>query len=86
MTGGAGVADELVAGIGDQRRAGVGDECDCFGAHARDQAGADAFGIMVVIGNHRALCTDMAEQAGGDSAVLDRYDVGARQDVGGAGR
>ena len=53
-------------------------------AHPLDQAGADPVGIVIVIGEHRPLRADMGEQPGGDPAVLDRDQVGARQYVGGA--
>ena len=53
-------------------------------AHPRDQAGPHPIGIMIVIGRHRPLDADMAEQLGGDPAVLDRDQVGARQYVRGA--
>ena len=82
--GGAGVADQLVAGVGDERRAGIGDQSHRLAAHPLDQARPDPVGIVIVIGQHRPLDADMVEQLGGDPAVLDGDQVGARQYVGGA--
>jgi hypothetical protein len=55
-------------------------------AHPLDQAGPHPVGIMIVIGNHRPLDADMAEQLGRDPAVLDRDQVGPARIVGGARR
>ena len=46
-------------------------------AHPRDEAGADAIGVVIVIGGHRPLDADMVEQLGGDAAILDRDQIGA---------
>ena len=72
---------QLETGIGNQRRAGVGDQREFFAAAQRiEHGGANALGIVVVIGVERLVDPEMRQQPARNPGILAQDAVDIAQD------
>ena len=73
-------AHQLEAGVGDQRGAGIADQRQCLAAAQRlEDGGADAIGVVVVIGVERLVDAEAGQETCGHPGVLAQDAVDAAQ-------